>query len=61
MPKYKVSFMKIESYEIEANNIMDAEDFGLEMLQDDEWAFLHEHIDEIEIEEIKGGQQYEIL
>ena len=53
MPKYKVSFMKIESYEIEADNIMDAEDLGLEMLQDDEWAFLHEYIDEIEIEEIK--------
>ena len=55
MPKYKVSFMKIQSYEVEADNIMDAEDFGLEMLQDDEWAFLHEHIDEIEIEEIKIG------
>ena len=55
MAKYKVSFMKIESYEIEADNPYDAEDIALEMLQDDEWAFLHEHIDEIEIEEIKIG------
>ena len=55
MAKYKVSFMKIESYEIEAENAVDAEDIALEMLNDDEWAFLHEHIDEIEIEEIKIG------
>ena len=55
MPNYKVSFMKIQSYEVEAENAMDAEDIALEMLQDDEWAFLHEHIDEIEIEKIKIG------
>ena len=55
MPKYKVSFMKIQSYEVEAENAMDAENMALEMLNDDEWAFLHEHIDEIEIEEIKIG------
>ena len=55
MPKYKVSFKKIQSYEVEAENPMDAEDMVLEILNDDEWAFLHEHIDEIEIEEIKIG------
>ena len=55
MPKYKVSFMKIQSYEVEAKNMIDAEDIALEMLNDDEWAFLHDHIDEIEIEEIKIG------
>lgn len=53
MAKYKVSFMKIESYEVEAESAMDAEDMALEILNDDEWAFLHEHIDEIEVEEIK--------
>lgn len=53
MTKYKVSFMKIESYEVEAENVIDAEDMALEMLNDDEWAFLHEHVDEIEVEEIK--------
>ena len=53
MPKYKVSFIKKESYMVEADNPYNAEDFGLEMLLDDELAFLHEHIDEIEIEEIK--------
>ena len=47
MAKYKVSFMKIESYEVEAENAVDAEDIALEILNDDEWAFLHEHIDEI--------------
>ena len=52
MKKYKVSFMKIQSYEVEAENAMDAEDMALEILNDDEWAFLHEHVDEIEIEEI---------
>ena len=55
MPNYKVSFMKIQSYEVEADNAMDAEDIALEILNDDEWAFLHERIDEIEIEEIKTG------
>lgn len=53
MKKYKVSFMKIQSYEVEAENPMDAEDIALEMLKDDEWAFLHESVDEIEIEEVK--------
>lgn len=52
MPKYKVSFMKIESYMVEADNPYDAEDMALEMLQDDELAFLHEPIDEIEVEEV---------
>lgn len=52
MPKYKVSFIKIQSYEVEAENMMDAEDMALEMLNDDEMAFLNEHIDEIEIEEV---------
>ena len=55
MPNYKVSFMKIQSYEVEADNAMDAEDIALEILNDDEWAFLHERIDEIEIEEIETG------
>lgn len=52
MKKYKVSFMKIQSYEVEAESSMDAEDMALELLNDDECAFLHEHVDEIEIEEI---------
>ena len=55
MPNYKVSLMKIQSYEVEAENPMDAEDMVLEMISDDEFAFLHEHIDKIEIEEIKIG------
>ena len=53
MKEYKVSFMKIQSYEVEAENAMDAEDIALEILNEDEWAFLHEHVDEIKIEEIK--------
>lgn len=51
MKKYKVSFIKIQSYEVEAENVMDAEDIALEIFNDDEEAFLHEYIDEIEIEE----------
>ena len=54
MKEYKVSFMKIQSYEVEAENAMDAEDIALEILNEDEWAFLHEHVDEIKIEEIKN-------
>ena len=54
MKKYKVSFMKIQSYEVEAENTIDAENIALEILNDDEWAFLHEHVDEIKIEEIKN-------
>ena len=53
MPKYKVSFIKIQSYEVEAENSYEAEDMALDLLNDDELAFLHEHIDEIEIEEVK--------
>ena len=56
MKEYKVSFMKIQSYEVEAENAMDAEDIALEILNEDEWAFLHEHVDEIKIEEIKKGK-----
>lgn len=41
MAKYKVSFMKIQSYEVEADNVMDAEDMALDLLNDDEMAFLH--------------------
>ena len=53
MPKYKVSFMKIESYEVEAPNAYEAEDIALDMYNADKDAFTHEHIDEIEVEEIK--------
>lgn len=54
MAKYKVSFMKIQSYEVEADNVMDAEDMALDLLNDDEMAFLHnDYVDEIEIEEVK--------
>lgn len=53
MPKYKVSFMKIESYEVEAPNAYEAEDIALDMYKADKNAFTHEYIDEMEIEEIK--------
>ena len=53
MPKYTVTFTKQETYEVEANNAYDAEDFALEMLADDEYAFIDGPVHEIEIEEIK--------
>lgn len=53
MPKYEVSFIKIESYEVEANNTYEAEDLGLEMLHDNEYAFLDGPVHEIEIKEIR--------
>lgn len=52
MPKYEVSFIKIESYEVEAENRYDAEDMALEMLHDDTYAFLDGPVHEIEIKEI---------
>ena len=52
MPKYKVSFMKIESYEVEAPNKYEAEDMALDMYIADKDAFTHEHIDEVEVKEI---------
>lgn len=50
MPKYTVTFIKQESYEVEAENRYEAEDMALEMLNDDEYAFLATPIHEIFIE-----------
>ena len=52
MPKYTVTFTKQETYEVEAENFCEAEDFALEMLADDEYAFIDGPVHEIEIEEI---------
>ena len=56
MPKYTVTFIKQESYEVEAENCYDAEDMALEMLNDDEYAFLDGPIHEIEIEEVEEDE-----
>ena len=53
MPKYTVTFTKQEVYEVEADNPYEAEDFALEMLADDEYAFLGWPVHEIEVEEVK--------
>lgn len=53
MPKYTVTFTKQEVYEVEADNPYEAEDMALEMLNDDEYAFLGGPVHKIEIEEIK--------
>lgn len=50
MPKYTVTFIKQETYEVEAENHYEAEDMALEMLNDDEYAFLDNPIHEIFIE-----------
>ena len=52
MPKYTVTFIKQESYEVEAENRYEAEDMALEILNDDEYAFLGSPIHEIFIENI---------
>ena len=52
MPKYAVTLIKQEVYEVEAENPYEAEDMALEMLADDEYAFLDGPVYEIEIEEI---------
>ena len=53
MSKYAVTFTKQEVYEVEAENLYEAEDMALEMLNDDEYAFLDVPIYEIEIEEVQ--------
>ena len=53
MPIYKVSFIKQETYKVEAPDAYEAEDMALDMYNADKDAFTHEHIDEIEVEEIK--------
>ena len=50
MPRYAVTFIKQESYEVDAENRYEAEDMALEMLNDDEYAFLATPINEIYIE-----------
>ena len=53
MPKYTVKFTREEVYEVEAENPYEAEDMALEILHDDQYAFLDGPIAEIEIEEVK--------
>ena len=53
MPKYTVTFIKQETYEVEAENHYEAEDMALEILNDDEYAFLGGPVHEIMIEEVK--------
>ena len=53
MPKYTVIFTKQEVYEVEAENPYEAEDMALEMLNDDQYAFLDGPVHEIEVEEVE--------
>ena len=50
MPKYAVTFTKQEVYEVEAENCYEAEDMALEMLNDDEYAFIGGPVHEILVE-----------
>jgi hypothetical protein len=52
MPKYTVTFIKQEVYEVEAENRYEAEDMAFEMLNDDVYAFLDGPVHEIEVKEI---------
>ena len=52
MPKYTVTFIKKETYEIEAEDRYEAKELAEEMLLDDEWAFLDNTVDEIIVEPI---------
>ena len=54
MPKYTVTFIKSETYEVEAENQYEAEDIGRRMLYDDSWAFIGNPIDKITVEEVKN-------
>ncbi len=58
MPKYTVTFVKQESYDVEAENQCEAEDIALAMLNDDEYAFLSSPIHEIFIENIDEEKLY---
>lgn len=52
MAKYKVSFTKIESYEVEADSATEAEDIAIDYLMNDKMAFTDDKIDEIDVEEV---------
>ena len=56
MPKYTVTFIKQETYEVEAENRYEAEDAALELLHDDEYAFLGSPVHEIKIEEVEEDE-----
>lgn len=58
MPKYTVTFIKQESYDVEAENQYEAEDMALEMLSDDAYAFFGSPIHEIFIENIDEEKLY---
>ena len=53
MPKYIVTFIKKERYEIEANSPQEAEDIALSLLKDDIYTFLEGPPDEIIVERMK--------
>lgn len=52
MPKYTVELSRTETYEIEAENPYEAEDMALELLADDQYAFLDGPIHTIIVKEI---------
>ena len=50
MADYYVTFIKKETYKVEANSPQEAEDIALSILEDDTYAFLEGAPDEIIIE-----------
>ena len=59
MPKYTVTFIKKEVYEIEADNSYEAKELAEEMLLNDEWAFLDNIVDKIEVEEVEEDVDFQ--
>ena len=59
MPKYTVTFIKQESYDVEAENQYEAKNMALEMLNDDAYVFFDSSsIHEIFIENIDEKKLY---
>lgn len=55
MKKYKITFVKYETYYVEANNPDEAEDKGFDLLDNDTLAFMFDPVDEVRVEEYNNG------
>lgn len=60
MPKYGVTFTKYEYYEVEAENMDEAEDKAFEMLDADTWAF-EWPVDKVDIKPIRSESMSKLL
>lgn len=57
MKKYRVCLIKYETYYVEAENMDQAEDVALLLVDDDPDAWQNDIINEIKVEEVKENEE----